>query len=286
MNEGAHVGAARPDGSPGLAEDVIVARDLLIAEDTGKAWHIAHVSTARVARSRCAGRAAAACPRTCEVTPHHLLLHRRPLRRLPRRRQGQSAAAGRARPAALRAAVRDGTIDVFATDHAPHGLDEKAQLLERGTGRVQRPGNRRSARTRAALPDLPLERFIELLCINPARILGVPGGTLGVGSARRRDGLRRPAVDRRRARLPFAGARTRPSTARRSRAGRSRRSSAAASSTNDGRVTPRAAARRAATPSSAEPARRAAARRRHALRRRGARDRRRSRSAKPCSTPA
>ena len=73
MNEGAPSARLGLVGSPGLAEDVIVARDLLIAEDTGKAWHIAHVSTAvsldlmRWARSR-------GVHATCEVTPHHLLL--------------------------------------------------------------------------------------------------------------------------------------------------------------------------------------------------------------------
>ncbi len=87
--------------------------------------------------------------------------------------------------------MRDGTIDVFATDHAPHALDEKAQLLSRGAGRVQRFGDG-AGRVRARLPDLPLERFVALLSCNPARILGVPGGTLAVGLARRHHGVRRP----------------------------------------------------------------------------------------------
>ena len=79
MNEGAQATRLGLPGSPGLAEDIIVARDLLIAEDTGKPWHIAHVSTAtsldlmRWARNR-------GVRATCEVTPHHLLFARRPLR--------------------------------------------------------------------------------------------------------------------------------------------------------------------------------------------------------------
>jgi len=180
MNEGVSSARLGLAGSPGLAEDVIVARDLLIAEDTGKPWHIAHVSTATsldlVRWSRCRGVRA-----TCEVTPHHLLLlddrfdHYRadakvnPPLRAERDRQ------------ALIAGVKDGTIDVFATDHAPHGLDEKAQLLSAAP--VGFSGLEIALGAYAlALPDVPLARMIELHSINPARILGIPGGTLAVGS--------------------------------------------------------------------------------------------------------
>jgi dihydroorotase len=180
MNEGVHSAQLGLEGSPGLAEDVIVARDLLIAEDTGKNWHIAHVSTARAldlvrwARSR--GATA-----TCEVTPHHLLFIDD--------RFADYRADGKVNPplraaldrAALVAGVRDGTIDVFATDHAPHGLDEKAQLLS--CAPVGFSGLEIAVGAyAAALPDLPLDRFIALLSTNPARILGVPGGTLAIGT--------------------------------------------------------------------------------------------------------
>ena len=128
MNEGAASMRLGLDGAPGLAEDVIVARDLLIAGDTGKRWHIAHVSTAtsldliRWARAR-------GVRVTCEVTPHHLVFlddrfddYRADSKVNPPLRGAHDRDA-------LRAAVLDGTIDAFATDHAPHGLDEKAQLL-------------------------------------------------------------------------------------------------------------------------------------------------------------
>jgi dihydroorotase len=180
MNEGGPSARLGLAGSPGLAEDVIVARDLLIAEDTGKPWHIAHVSTAtsldlmRWARSR-------GVHATCEVTPHHLLLlddrfddYRadskvNPPLRAQRDRQ------------ALIAGVKDGTIDVFATDHAPHGLDEKAQLLSAAPVGFSGLEIALGAYA-AALPGVPLSRMIELHSVNPARILGIPGGTLAVGS--------------------------------------------------------------------------------------------------------
>ena len=180
MNEGGPSARLGLDGSPGLAEDVIVARDLLIAEDTGKPWHIAHVSTAtsldlmRWARSR-------GVRATCEVTPHHLLLlddrfdnYRADAKVNPPLR------AERDRQALL-AGVRDGTIDVFATDHAPHGLDEKAQLISAAPVGFSGLEIALGAYA-AALPDVPLARMIELHSVNPARILGVPGGTLAVGS--------------------------------------------------------------------------------------------------------
>jgi dihydroorotase len=82
---------------------------------------------------------------------------------------------------ALRDAVRDGTIDVFATDHAPHTEDEKTGDIQQAC--VGFSGLEIAIGAYAhALPDLPLTRFVELLSTNPARVLGVPGGTLAPGS--------------------------------------------------------------------------------------------------------
>ncbi len=179
MNEGRHSARLGLSGSPGLAEDVIVARDLLIAEDTAKHWHIAHVSTARSldlirwARSR-------GVRVSCEVTPHHLCFtddrfedYRADAKVNPPLRAAHDRSA-------LVAAVRDGTIDVFATDHAPHGADEKAQLLSVAPVGFSALEIALGAYA-AALPDLALSRFVALLSTNPARILGVRGGSLAVG---------------------------------------------------------------------------------------------------------
>ena len=180
MNEGAASARLGLDGSPALAEDVIVARDLLIAGETGKQWHIAHVSTAtsldliRWARSR-------GVRVTTEVTPHHVVFlddrfddYRADSMVNPPLRSSHDRNA-------LRAAVMDGTIDVFATDHAPHGTDEKAQLLSAAP--VGFSGLEIALGAYAfALPELPLARFVELLSVNPAKILGVPGGSLEIGS--------------------------------------------------------------------------------------------------------
>lgn len=180
MNEGPQSLRLGLPGSPGLAEDVVVARDLLIAEETAKNWHVAHVSTATsvdlIRWFRTRGVRA-----TCEVTPHHLGLtddrfedYRATAKVNPPLRADRDAAA-------LRAAVRDGTIDVFASDHAPHAADEKAELLS--VAPVGFTGLEIALGAYAhALPDLPLDRFVALASTNPARILRLDGGTLAVGA--------------------------------------------------------------------------------------------------------
>ena len=180
MNEGAASMRLGLEGSPGLGEDVIVARDLLIAADSGKAWHIAHVSTAtsldliRWARAR-------GIRVTCEVTPHHLVFLDDRFDDYHADSKVNPPLRGAHDRDALRAAVLDRTIDAFATDHAPHGLDEKAQLLS--SAPVGFSGLEIAVGAYAfALPGLPLDRYVELLSANPARILGVPGGTLDIGS--------------------------------------------------------------------------------------------------------
>ncbi|MDP9120552.1 MAG: dihydroorotase, partial [Acidobacteriota bacterium] len=113
-------------GIPGSAEDVMVARDLLLLEDTGGRYHVAHLSTGRslemVRRAKREG-----LPVTCEVTPHHLLLTDEEVARTvfstqckmkpPLRSEGDRQA--------LLAGLADGTIDAIASDHAPHHADEK-----------------------------------------------------------------------------------------------------------------------------------------------------------------
>lgn len=181
MNEGARSFDLGLAGSPNLAEDVHVARDVLIGGDTGKPFHIAHLSTAmgtELVRFARAQKIAV----TCEVTPHHLLLDDE--------RFANYAADAKVNPPlrrandirALRDAVRDGTIDAFATDHAPHTREEKAQLLAEAP--VGFTGLETAVGAYAlAMPGLPLTRFVELLSTNPARILGVAGGTLATGSS-------------------------------------------------------------------------------------------------------
>jgi dihydroorotase len=180
MNEGVHSMRLGLAGAPGLAEDIAISRDLLIAGETGKAFHIAHLTTALgvalVQFARARGTAA-----TCEVTPHHLLLDDARFDDFRADAKVNPPLRAESDAAALRAAVRAGEIDVFATDHAPHTREEKAELL--GEAPVGFSGLETALGAYArALPDLPLARFVELLSVNPARILGVPGGDLRLGA--------------------------------------------------------------------------------------------------------
>jgi dihydroorotase len=167
-------------GSPGLAEDVIVARDLLIAGETGKPFHIAHLSTAMSVQLMLFARAQGIAA-TCEVTAHHLVLDDGHVRGFRADGKVNPPLRGDDDAAALRAAVREGTIDVFATDHAPHTREEKDRLLHDAPVGFSGLETAIGAYA-AAVPDLPLARFVALLSTNPARILGVPGGTLAPGS--------------------------------------------------------------------------------------------------------
>ncbi|MBV9699873.1 MAG: dihydroorotase [Candidatus Eremiobacteraeota bacterium] len=164
-----------------VAENVAVARDLMIAAATGKAWHIAHLSTAtslelvRFARAQ-------RVPVSCEVTPHHLTFTAAALAALGAAAAVNPPLRAEVDVAALRTGVLDGTIDVFASDHAPHTPSEKAGAhgnvppgfsgLEIAVGAYA-----------AALPGLPLQRFVELLSTNPARILRLTPPSLAPGAA-------------------------------------------------------------------------------------------------------
>jgi len=167
-------------GSPEAAEATIVERDLRIAERTRKSWHIAHLSTIGGLKALRAARRRGIEP-TCEVTPHHLVFTDETVRE----RGGAAKVNPPLRPPehvrALRDAVRDGTIDAFASDHAPHTDEEKNAGMHASC--VGFSGLEIAVGAYAyALPDLPLMRYVALLSTNPARILNVPGGSLRPGA--------------------------------------------------------------------------------------------------------
>ena len=151
----------------------------IIAAETGKRWHIAHLST-RDALELVREARANGTQVTCEATPHHLTFTAADA--------GEIGPAARVNPplrwegdvAALRQGVRDGTIDALASDHAPHTEAEKNDAANPAPGFT---GLEIAVGAYAdALPDLPMTRFVELLSVNPARILGIAGGTLRPGA--------------------------------------------------------------------------------------------------------
>jgi dihydroorotase len=172
-------------GVPSDSEDVIVARDVLIASQTDCPLHIAHISTAKAldivrwAKEVHDGERRVRV--SCEAAPHHLVFTEAAVEELGPRAKVNPPLRSEEDVRALRDAVRDGTVDVFATDHAPHTNEEKnADIHDAAVGFS---GLEIAIGAYAlALPDLPLPRFVALLSTNPARVLGVPGGTLAPGS--------------------------------------------------------------------------------------------------------
>jgi dihydroorotase len=169
-------------GWPGVAEDVMVQRDILLAEYTGGTVHIAHTSTARAVEFvRVAKRRKLNV--TCEVTPHHLVMTDEAVLGYDTNTKMNPPLRPAADMKGLRKALADGTVDAIATDHAPHRCDEKC--VEFGLApfgvigletavpvcldRLVRPG----------VIDLP--RFVELLTSGPAGVLGLDRGTLSEG---------------------------------------------------------------------------------------------------------
>ncbi len=124
-------------GWPRVAEDIIVARDVLLAEATGARYHVAHISSlGRRAHPARGEGARDRRDRRGDAAPPHA--HRRVRARLRHRLQGQPAAPrGKADVEALRGALADGTIDAIATDHAPHSsLEKDCEFAEASPGMI------------------------------------------------------------------------------------------------------------------------------------------------------
>jgi dihydroorotase len=183
MNEGLVSTELGLSGQPAAAEDVMVARDIILAELTGAHLHIAHISTAGAVRLVREARARGVRV-TAEVTPHHLLLTDEAVRSYdPNCKMAPPLRTKRDVEACLEALV-DGTIDCVATDHAPHALSEKeGEFAESANGVV---GLETAVSVlldrlvRSGLLDLPT--LVTRLSSAPARLLNLPGGSLAPGA--------------------------------------------------------------------------------------------------------
>jgi dihydroorotase len=182
MHEGAISTRLGLRGWPRVAEDIIVARDLLLAEYTRARYHVAHVSTAGAVRLIREGKSRGIAV-TAEVTPHHLLLTHEALlgydtacKVNPPLREPEDVEA-------LRAALADGTIDCIATDHAPHGvLEKEVELAEAAPGMI---GLELCVPLLLGLVRegaLPLSRLVDALTAAPARIVGLEPPRLREGA--------------------------------------------------------------------------------------------------------
>jgi dihydroorotase len=185
MNEGPVSTLLGLRGAPWVSEAVMVERDVLLAELTGGRIHIAHISTAAAVDSVRRGKARGVRV-TAEATPHHLLLDDRAVKdsEYDTSTKMNPPLRSEADRLAVLEGLRDGTIDCIATDHAPHTLDDKrVEYDEAAFGIVGLETAVSLCLDRlVAAGQLPLRRLVEVLSANPARVLGLPGGTLAVGS--------------------------------------------------------------------------------------------------------
>jgi dihydroorotase len=182
MHEGAVSTRLGLRGWPRVAEDIIVARDVLLAEATGARYHVAHVSSMgavrilREAKSR-------GIPVTCEVTPHHLMLTDEAVIGYDTACKVNPPLREQADVDAVRAALADGTIDAIATDHAPHSsLEKDCEFKEASPGLIGLelvvPVLLDLVRSGA----LPLARLVDALTRAPSRIIGLESPTIRDGA--------------------------------------------------------------------------------------------------------
>lgn len=174
MHEGAVSTRMGLRGWPREAEDIIVARDCILAEEASSRYHVAHLSTRGAARIVAEAKSRNVTV-TAEVTPHHLLLdhesvigYRTDCKVNPPLREGGDVEA-------LRKALADGTIDCIATDHAPHARgDKEIEFAEARPGMI---GLEICAPLLLGLvrdKTLPLMRLIAALTVGPAKVVGLP----------------------------------------------------------------------------------------------------------------
>jgi dihydroorotase len=175
MHEGIVSTALGMPPIPALAEEIMIERDIRILAYVGGRYHVAHVSTAGsvdiIRRARAQGLAV-----SCEVTPHHFSLTDEAVRTFSTNAKMNPPLRAASDVEAMKEGLRDGTIDVIATDHAPHSSDEKDLEfvhapfgiigLETAIGlsvrELVRPGR------------LSLAALVEKFSVNPRRILDLP----------------------------------------------------------------------------------------------------------------
>jgi len=184
MHEGLNSYQLGLRGIPAAAEEIMVARDIILAEKAETGVHIAHLSTkgsvhlVREAKKR-------KVKVTAEATPHHLILSDASLEHYETNYKVNPPLRSQADIKALLEAVKDGTVDVIATDHAPHAPEEKDAELDKA------PFGMVGLETAVSLildrlvnkNIISLAKFIEMISAKPAELLGLTGkGKIALGA--------------------------------------------------------------------------------------------------------
>jgi dihydroorotase len=182
MNEGAVATELGLRGIPNSAEDVMVGRDIALAELTGARVHICHVSTAgavrmiRDAKQRGVKVTAETCPHYFSLTEEAVRGYNTMAKMNPPLRTADDMAA-------IKSGLADGTIDVIATDHAPHGMDEKSGEFDHAPFGIVGFETALGLSLKLVADEvLSLSDLIGKLSVNPASILKISKGTLSIGA--------------------------------------------------------------------------------------------------------
>ena len=183
MNEGEISKELEVSGMHRSSEDYITAREIILAETTNTRIHIAHVSTKgsvaliREAKARGVNVTCETCPHYFSMTDHELSKLDADYRMNPPLREEEDRQA-------IIAGILDGTIDCIVTDHAPHTPEEKADFLTAPNGVIGLETSLSATLTELYHKGIcTLDKIIKLMAVNPAKVLGVSGGTLRIGSA-------------------------------------------------------------------------------------------------------
>jgi dihydroorotase len=182
MNEGYYSTILGLRGIPGIAEEAMIARDILIAEFTRTTVHIAHVSTAgsvsliREAKKRGLKITAETAPHYFTLTDEALQTYSTNLKVNPPLRSADDVKA-------IKEGLADGTLDAIVTDHAPHGRTDKELEFEYAANGISGLETSLSLSLRLVSDGvLSLPELIAKMSLNPARILSLPKGTLQTGA--------------------------------------------------------------------------------------------------------
>ena len=182
MNEGVVSSVLGLKGIPSAAEDIMVARDIILAGLTGGRLHIAHVSTKdsvellRNAKKRGVAITAETCPHYFSITENAVEGYNTNAKVNPPLRTQRDVEA-------IREGLADGTIDIIVTDHAPHHSDEKLLEFDRAPSGIS--GLETSLSLGLKLVEdgiLGLSQLVEKMALNPSKILRKETGTLKVGA--------------------------------------------------------------------------------------------------------
>src|SRR5450432_2914071 len=184
MHEGAESVRLGLRGIPGASEDVMVARDILLAELTGARYHVAHISSRHsvemVAYAKLKGLSV-----TSGATPHHLTLTDAGMIPYDSNYKMKPPLRSAGDVNAVVEGVVNGAVDAIATDHAPHAGSEKMQEFEKCPFGIIGLETALSVSLEHLVHNgkINITRLIEMFTVNPSRILSIQRGTLALGAA-------------------------------------------------------------------------------------------------------